>query len=342
MSLKLPRCRTVSPLITRTFRRRHPGVVALLVGLMSGAAAMVNAATITVYVDADYRGSSETFHDDQSDLGRIQWGDRISSVKILSGIWEVCRDSRFRNCETVTSHQSNLKSLRLNDSVSSLRQVDADDHHGVNDGDNRSLKVYQDSGYRGRQYTFYGPSPDLGQIGWNDAISSVEVYGGRWEICRDSDFRRCQVVEGDIDQLRDLGLNDEVSSLRPALDSDATEFSSGRSYSRDEAERVATRLYRGLLGRDPDAGGLREATVQVQAGRLDQQVSSMVSSSEFRARVTELSDAEMLERFYLGLLDRLPDTDGIRSYLPWVENDRYIDVALALIGSDEFARRIDG
>jgi len=317
-------------------------VAALLGGAILAPVASAGAATITVYVDADYRGASETFHDAEVDLRPIGWGDRISSIEVRSGIWELCRDSRFRNCKTVTRDQPNLKNLGFNDTVSSLRPVGDDDHHGVDDGENRSLTVYQDADFRGRKYTFYGPSPDLRAIGWNDDVSSVEVYGGPWELCRDKEFRHCQRVERDVDRLGDLGLNDEVSSLRPAADEVGAERSRSRSYSHEEAERAATRLYRGLLGRDPDAGGLRDATVQIQAGRLDQQVSSMVSSAEFRARIAETSAAEMLERIYLGLLDRLPDTDGTRTFLPQVESGRYADVALSLIGSEEFAQRIGG
>lgn len=336
MNLELPRSGAFSPLIARMFRLRPWPVATLMVGLILVGGAIGHAATITVYVDADFRGPSETFRDDEADLGRIRWGDRISSVQVQSGSWELCRDSRFRKCQAVTGDQTNLKSLGLNDAVSSLRVLGDDDYHGVADADNRSLRVFQDSGFRGREYTFYGPSPDLGAIGWNDAISSVEAYGGEWELCLDSNFRRCERVEGDVDRLRDLGINDQVSSLRPALGSAVTESPGSRNYSRQEAERVATRLYRGLLGRDPDSGGLREATVQIQAGRLEKQVASMVSSSEFRARVAELSDAEMLERIYLGLFDRLPDTGGTRTYLGWVERRRYADLALSLTSSAEF------
>jgi SAM-dependent methyltransferase len=53
-------------------------------------------------------------------------------------------------------------------------------------------------------------------------------------------------------------------------------------------EEVATALYRGILGRDPDAEGLQNQITALRSGKfLKQIVQSFVASEEFRARILE-------------------------------------------------------
>lgn len=51
-------------------------------------------------------------------------------------------------------------------------------------------------------------------MGLSNRISSVRVSGGRWRVCRETNFRGCTDVDGDIPDLRDLGLNDRISSIQ--------------------------------------------------------------------------------------------------------------------------------
>ncbi len=58
---------------------------------------------------------------------------------------------------------------------------------------------------------------DLGAARFNDQISSVTVNAGRWELCEHGNFGgRCEVVDASVQDLSSIGLNDQVSSLRPA------------------------------------------------------------------------------------------------------------------------------
>ncbi|MET4684826.1 beta/gamma crystallin-related protein [Brevundimonas faecalis] len=84
-------------------------------------------------------------------------------------------------------------------------------------GGSGSITVYRDADYRGQSQTFNSEIRNLRDYGMNDAISSVRLSRGSWELCEHADFRgRCEVVRGDIRTLRDLDFNDRVSSLRPA------------------------------------------------------------------------------------------------------------------------------
>ncbi|HSL82861.1 MAG TPA: DUF4214 domain-containing protein [Thermoanaerobaculia bacterium] len=112
-------------------------------------------------------------------------------------------------------------------------------------------------------------------------------------------------------------------------------------YARSEAEVLATWLYRAVLGREPEPSGLQSAIAEIQKGQLGALVRSFVASPEFQNRRRGLSAAALLESFYQGLLDRAPDTAGLRSYLGDVERGRYDDVLWALLHSDELEARLD-
>jgi len=84
-------------------------------------------------------------------------------------------------------------------------------------GNNSGITVYRDSEYRGPSMSFRREVTDLRNSGMNDAISSVRLGRGSWEVCEHANFRgNCQVINGDLRDLRQIGLNDRVSSLRPA------------------------------------------------------------------------------------------------------------------------------
>lgn len=82
---------------------------------------------------------------------------------------------------------------------------------------NTSITVYRDANFRGQSMTFREEIPNLRNSGLNDAISSMRLGRGSWEVCEDANYRgRCQVVDGDVRDLGRTGMNDRISSLRPA------------------------------------------------------------------------------------------------------------------------------
>jgi len=82
---------------------------------------------------------------------------------------------------------------------------------------NTSITVYRDANFRGQSMTFREEIPNLRNSGMNDAISSMRLGRGSWEVCEDANYRgRCQVINGDVRDLGRTGMNDRISSLRPA------------------------------------------------------------------------------------------------------------------------------
>ncbi|MES2128738.1 MAG: beta/gamma crystallin-related protein [Pseudomonadota bacterium] len=82
----------------------------------------------------------------------------------------------------------------------------------------QQITLYQDDNWHGRVYATNGAVPNLGRVGFNDRASSVIVEGGRWEVCEDANFQgHCMILRaGSYNSLYGMGMNDRISSLRPA------------------------------------------------------------------------------------------------------------------------------
>lgn len=75
--------------------------------------------------------------------------------------------------------------------------------------------LYKNAGFGGGAVRIDRDIPDLGELGINDAASSISVRGGAWQICEHAQYRgRCVVVDSDVADFREIDLNDKVSSIR--------------------------------------------------------------------------------------------------------------------------------
>jgi uncharacterized protein YcfJ len=98
--------------------------------LALGAAAVLcatqAAAQITFYEHDGYRGRAFTTDEQVGNFARIGFNDLASSVVVDRGRWEVCTDARFEGkCVVLRSgNYESLRSLGLNDRISSVRPVD--------------------------------------------------------------------------------------------------------------------------------------------------------------------------------------------------------------------------
>lgn len=98
--------------------------------LALGAAAVLcatqAAAQITLYEHDGYRGRAFTTDTQMGNFARNGFNDLASSVVVDRGRWEVCTDARFEG-KCVVLRRGNYESLRslgLNDRISSVRPVD--------------------------------------------------------------------------------------------------------------------------------------------------------------------------------------------------------------------------
>jgi len=79
------------------------------------------------------------------------------------------------------------------------------------------VTFYSKEGFRGPSFTADRPVGNLERQGFNDRASSAVVNGGAWQVCEDARFNgRCVVLQpGQYDSLRSMGLDNEISSVRP-------------------------------------------------------------------------------------------------------------------------------
>jgi hypothetical protein len=173
--------------------------------------------SITLYEHDNYGGRGWTFADDEPDLARYDLADRISSLRVNGGRWNVCVDANYSRCREITGNVPRLRDVGLNDRISSLQEIGSrPGGPGLPGGPLGRAVLYEDVNFGGRSIVVDGPVRNLGELGFNDRMTSLRLPPGEsWVICSDANFQgRCATVSGDVPSVP-VGFNDRVSSLRP-------------------------------------------------------------------------------------------------------------------------------
>jgi hypothetical protein len=97
------------------------GAVLLLAASNTSAAARGG---ITLYQEDNFRGDSRTLDDDVPNLHDIRFDDRVSSVVVRHGVWQLCEDSWYRGrCITLDDNVAKLSRMHFDDRISSVRRI---------------------------------------------------------------------------------------------------------------------------------------------------------------------------------------------------------------------------
>ena len=80
--------------------------------------------TVILFQNDRFSGQSIVVDKDVSDLGRMGFNDRLTSLRVDGGVWLLCEHANYQGrCVKVQRDIPNLSSLGLNDAVSSIRRV---------------------------------------------------------------------------------------------------------------------------------------------------------------------------------------------------------------------------
>lgn len=180
-------------------------------------------AGILVFIDVHYGGENATFRRDVPDLGEFRLCRRISSFRLAPGeAWEVCERPDYEGrCQIFTDDQPDLRLVRWNDRICSMRRIGGrgrpgrPGRSGPPFAPGTGIVLFSEKGFEGDFRAFDREVTDLQDFGFNDRARSVRVLWGTWEICRDNFFRNCRRITGDESDLDRMDLSRRVSSLRP-------------------------------------------------------------------------------------------------------------------------------
>jgi hypothetical protein len=212
---------------------------------------------------------------------------------------------------------------------------------------------FKDADYRG-EYFCVGVGANVGRVpdDMNDQISSIRVFGkAEVTVFRDVRFGGGSTRFGSsIRNLKDEGWNDRISSLQVQGEArdrfgDLQDDQRGRDRKGEDPDRIVRRAFQDVLGRDPDAGGLRQYRSRIIDDHwTEEQVrESLRSSPEYRDKITMTrAKAEAIVRSaYLAVLKREPDAAGSAGYINSVMRDKWSqqDVERELRKSPEFRDR---
>jgi hypothetical protein len=223
---------------------------------------------------------------------------------------------------------------------------DRDEDHRRENGPR--VIVFQDAEYRGDSLVLY-PGDSLEDLSshtfknggrLNDRISSIRVEGGA-EIYVHADPRFRGSVMRVTENTRNLtgrllpgssstSWNDRISALRVEA--------RRRNEPKVEPDVIIKRAYRDLLGREPDAEGLRDhRSLMIDQGWTEAMVRDNIRrGDEFRREGAD----RIVRRAYLDILGREVDPSGLKHFREnilqknWTEGD----VRDALRNSDEYKK----
>ena len=179
---------------------------------------------VVLHSDGNFRGDAIEVNGAVPDLARVRFNDRVSSISIGAGVWEVCSDANFKGrCTTINTSVSRLSDLRMNDTISSIRPAGYDRggrdyRHAPNGNYGRSsadVVLFSNGDLRGEPVEINRDVADLTAYRFNDKASSILVTSGTWLACEHANYKgRCEVISQGSGDLRPIGLNDNISSIR--------------------------------------------------------------------------------------------------------------------------------
>lgn len=178
------------------------------------------ASRIVFYEKENFAGRSLMADNDVGSLGPTGFDNRVSSVEVFGGPWEICQKDAYGGPCTVLrpGQYPSLRQMGFDNRVSSVRSL----RDAAATPPDAKVVFYEREGFGGRSFTAQGQVRNFARAGFNDRASSVDVLGGWFEVCSGPGFSgNCAYLRpGRYPSLASMGLNNAISSVRPAANAD--------------------------------------------------------------------------------------------------------------------------
>lgn len=165
--------------------------------------------TAILFKDINGRGASVQVTSAITDLGSVSFNDVASSIFVVSGKFEVCKDFNFKGaCQTFGQGLHNLGSL--SDEATSIRPTGA----AAGDSGSGVILLFTDKDGNGKVVRLTGSVKNLSDYaGFNDTVSSVAIFKGTWRLCKNKDYGgSCTNLSPGVYNLQSY--DNSISSLR--------------------------------------------------------------------------------------------------------------------------------
>ena len=179
---------------------------------------------IILYEHVDFRGAHKHIVDrDEPNLHADGWGDRVSSIQIISGRWRIFQHVDFAGWSTVLGPGLYpwVEAVGIaNDHVSSIRREER--AVTVTPLQTREVILYEHIDFGGdHKHLINRGESNLHADGWGDRLSSFQVVSGRrWTFHQHVNYAGAQIAPapGSYRWIVDTGMgNDVLSSVRANL-----------------------------------------------------------------------------------------------------------------------------
>lgn len=174
-----------------------------------------SADAVALYENPDFTGNRLGLSEADSRLSNRAFNDVATAVEITRGRWQLCEHADFAGECTVFGPGRHVLGGRLRNAVSSLRPVAGSGADARPLSARGGIVLYEHGDFQGREQLVREPVANLGTLNFNDRVSSVEVLGGRWELCTDAEYGGRCVMLGVGRHNLERSLNDRISSVRP-------------------------------------------------------------------------------------------------------------------------------
>ncbi|MEP6941923.1 MAG: beta/gamma crystallin-related protein [Betaproteobacteria bacterium] len=183
----------------------HLRSIATAAALAATAAGAAYAGEITLFEEVDFRGNSMRINSEVTSLDGTGMNDRVQSVVVRDGVWEVCRDANFSGgCIQLQPGRYPRMDGNFVRNISSLREVGSPRYVGTNPpyqgqayqappsaqgGAWAQAVLYEGHDFQGRSFPLTRDVVrNLDRTGFNDRAESLRVQSGYWVFCSDANF----------------------------------------------------------------------------------------------------------------------------------------------------------